>query len=155
MAERKPQQTNLRSLPQKRAQTRPSFKLFIIYYLAGPNYERSKTYCRSKPNCAFSNDTVLIASTHSDLQHNLGLRSKALLKYNLEINIEKTKVLIISKVPTTTNISLINIPIEQVDSFKYLGSWIEKRRLLDKRARPKWKLTKELNQQQTFFGTLT
>ncbi|KAJ4435598.1 hypothetical protein ANN_18214 [Periplaneta americana] len=70
----------------------------------------------------FADDLVLMASTEDDLQysvHNLNMVSE---KYNMEINIEKSKIMsFCGKFPVPSKICLNNEIIERVNAFTYLG----------------------------------
>lgn len=70
----------------------------------------------------FADDLVLMASTEDDLQysvHNLNMVSE---KYNMEINIEKSKIMsFCGKFPVPSKICLNNKIIERVNTFTYLG----------------------------------
>lgn len=71
--------------------------------------------------CAFADDVVVLAKTEKDLQHNLDLWTEALQDRRLKINIQKTKVMTISKEERTINIKINGKQVEQVNEFKYLG----------------------------------
>src|SRR6267154_1703899 len=49
-------------------------------------------------------------------------------EYGMEINVKKTKVMVVSRMEEMTgmqrSILLDGVPLEQVKHFKYLGSWI-------------------------------
>lgn len=81
--------------------------------------------------CAFADDLAIIAKNETDLQHNINIWKEELDKHNMNINIEKTKVMVISKEDTTTNITIDGKEIEQVESFIYLGSALNNRGSLE------------------------
>ena len=76
-------------------------------------------------NLRYADDTVLIASTESDLQKIVDRLNESSLKAGLRMNAQKTKVMVISK---RTNLSLkISVSGEKLDvvrKYKYLGTWL-------------------------------
>lgn len=78
-------------------------------------------------NIRYADDTVLIADNIEDLQelvNKIGEQSKSM---GLNINIQKTKFMIISrnlKEFENATITFDTMPIERVDKFKYLGIWL-------------------------------
>lgn len=47
--------------------------------------------------CGFDVDVVLIAENQTKLEDNLKIWNEKALKYGLEVNMEKTKIIVISK----------------------------------------------------------
>lgn len=78
-------------------------------------------------NIRYADDTTLISDNLPDLQILLNNIQKSSDLYGLNINISKTKIMIISrnKVPyINAQLVINNNPIERVTSFKYLGAWL-------------------------------
>ncbi|KAJ4431469.1 hypothetical protein ANN_20067 [Periplaneta americana] len=70
----------------------------------------------------FADDLVLMASTEDDLQYSVHNLNKVSEKYNMEINIEKSKIMsFCGKFPVPSKICLNNKIIERVNTFTYLG----------------------------------
>lgn len=74
---------------------------------------------------AYADDLAIYAKSEEDLQYNVEMWEKELQKFNMKINTEKTKVMVIGKRTRNINITINSTAIEQVQSFKYLGSIIE------------------------------
>lgn len=75
--------------------------------------------------CAFADDVGIFARNKEQLQQNLIVWNEALKARNLKINENKTKIMKIGKTQENISIKLNNKEIEQVDSFKYLGTIID------------------------------
>ena len=73
---------------------------------------------------AFADDAILIAKTEKGLNYNLKIWNEQLKKNSLNINLQKTKSMLISKTGKSHNIKIGNTKIERVSNFKYLGAWI-------------------------------
>lgn len=73
-----------------------------------------------------------IGGTEKDLQFNLNVLNETLNRINMKINIRKTKSMIITNGNSIHNIEINGQRIEQVQSFKYLGTIIEESGRLDK-----------------------
>lgn len=71
--------------------------------------------------CAFADDLVVFGKSERELSKNLEAWNLTLASKNLKINEEKTKVMVVGKGSTRTNIELNGKGIDQVDTFKYLG----------------------------------
>src|SRR6185436_18803325 len=82
---------------------------------------------RTIAECAFADDLAIIAKSEEELQHNLNIWDQELKKHNMTINIEKTKIMVISKEETKTHITINRRIGEQVETFTYLGSTINGR----------------------------
>lgn len=67
---------------------------------------------------------VLLAKSEKDLQFNLDVWAETLSRYNMNINITKTKAMVIAKNHEQVTIMLEQRKIEQVPNFKYLGTII-------------------------------
>lgn len=75
----------------------------------------------------FADDIALVGRTAEEMNNMLNVLSIALDKYKLKINANKTKLMIVQKEQNTLpneNIMLSNTPIQQVQEFCYLGSYI-------------------------------
>ena len=77
----------------------------------------------------YADDLILLAESASDLQIQMDLLSDYAKKWNLEINISKTKVLIFNKSNKTSGInwSIDNEIVEEVNSYTYLGTIFQKK----------------------------
>ena len=76
--------------------------------------------------CAFADDLVIWAGNVRDMQENINIWNNTLSKWNMKINITKTKVMHIGKDNINVNISINGQQIEQVTNFKYLGVKIDR-----------------------------
>lgn len=80
-------------------------------------------------NLRYADDTVILSGTIYHLQCALDKINNVCLKYGLNMNEKKTKLMIITKDPNNarhinTKLILNNNNIERVYSYKYLGTWI-------------------------------
>jgi len=76
-------------------------------------------------NLRYADDAVLIADTKKKLQRMLNKLNEICLDYGMAINIKKIKVMVVCKdEKVKCCVYLDNKLIEQVDRYKYLGSWI-------------------------------
>ena len=73
-------------------------------------------------NLRFADDINLMGETVTDAQDILDAVDLSSQQYGLEINKEKTKVLLVTKEPREVAISIDNTKLEQVSHFKYLGT---------------------------------
>jgi len=73
--------------------------------------------------CMFADDLVMFAKNRSVLKYNLMLR-KEKLKGNMNINMEKTKIMLLSE-EESVEMEVEDIKLEQVKSLKYLGVQIQ------------------------------
>ena len=75
-------------------------------------------------NLRYADDTALLCFCPTDLQKLLNAVTKASKPYGKEMNIIKTKAMVISKTTSTPkiNITLEGKPIQQTDKMIYLGS---------------------------------
>jgi len=75
-------------------------------------------------NIRYADDTALIANSEEGLQKLVNIVTEASLEEGLEINCKKTFCMVVCKSQQTPkcNVKCNNAPIEQVDSFNYLGS---------------------------------
>jgi len=79
---------------------------------------------RTINNLRYADDIVLIATSQEGLQTLIDKLSTAPHEYGLKVNAKKTDVLVASKDATVVQVTCDNLPIEQVQSFRYLGSTI-------------------------------
>ena len=91
--------------------------------------EEIQVYGRRLNNIRYADDIVLLASLMAGLQVGLLLNAvqSSSEKFGLNLNINKTKVMVMSKQsPGEPSISATanNSKIEQVQHFNYLGSWL-------------------------------
>ena len=69
----------------------------------------------------FADDQGMIASSETGVQKIMNALNNTATKYDMKINIKKTKVMRVSRVGGKVNITINGVKIEQVKSFKYLG----------------------------------
>ena len=76
----------------------------------------------------YADDAVLVADKRKKMQIMIDRLSRVCKEYGMEINVKKTKVMVVSRMEEMTgmqrSILLDGVPLEQVKHFKYLGSWI-------------------------------
>ena len=77
-------------------------------------------------NLRYADDTVLLATSASDLQKIFDAVVDASAKLGLHVNAKKTKVMVVSKSEFTPSCQLQqgNTTIEQVEQFNYLGALV-------------------------------
>jgi hypothetical protein len=96
----------------------------------------------------FADDIILLTTFESDLLSALSEMDNIFLKFKLNINTEKTKVMICSKQnEPNINTSLKGNRIEQINQFKYLGSIIR----VDNEGRSKNKIKSRIVQEKKAF----
>src|SRR6267154_5867147 len=89
----------------------------------------------------YADDAVLVAGKRKKMQKVIDSLNKTCKAYGMEINAKKTKVVIMNKTEKPKwmqrCIMLDKVPLEHVNRFKYLGSWIteDARSEVDIRAR--------------------
>jgi hypothetical protein len=72
-----------------------------------------------------ADDDVLLAKTEEDLQHNINCWSDEMEKRNMQISLDKTKNLILSRESKKKHyVKLKSATQKQVETFKYLGTII-------------------------------
>lgn len=69
----------------------------------------------------FVDDVVLLAGNERQLQVNLDIWKKTMEEEGMNINADKTKILVIGEQNIDTEIKVDNVKIEQVKEYKYLG----------------------------------
>jgi len=78
-------------------------------------------------NIPYADDTVLIADNMEDLRDVLGTVGQCSKNMGLNINTKKTKFMIINRKPQefqNSSLTYENQPVERVNKFKYLGTWL-------------------------------
>lgn len=76
-------------------------------------------------NLRYADDAALVSESKKKLQKMLDKLNSSCLDYGMAINVKKTKVMVISKASKVKcSITLNNMALEQVNRYKYLGSWI-------------------------------
>ncbi|KAF6202015.1 hypothetical protein GE061_004411 [Apolygus lucorum] len=80
---------------------------------------------------AFADDVALIAKTPGNLQWNLDVWNEEMMRRNMTISVAKTKTMVISRKQIAHSIMLQGQPLEQVESFRYLGATISQDGTLD------------------------
>ena len=70
----------------------------------------------------FADDQAMIANTEKELQDILNLLNQSAKNYNMKINVDKTKVMCVSKQSKRLSIILDGKRIQQVQRFTHLGS---------------------------------
>lgn len=76
----------------------------------------------------YADDAMIVAENEDNVQRLLHTFHNTAKDYNMEISIEKTKSVVISKEPRRCKLSIEGKTIEQVMSFKYLGIEISSNR---------------------------
>lgn len=75
-------------------------------------------------NIRYADDTVIMADSMADLQRMTDRIVQHSEQFGLHININKTKVLVFSKANVNANLIIKGNVVQQVSSFKYLGTVI-------------------------------
>lgn len=105
------------------------FNLFVKEII-GKSYKRNSKWINingEKAHCIrFADDIALVSESEKDMQRSLTAHVKILQEYQMKINANKTKTMVVTK---TKEIPLVKLEmdndlIEQVQRFKYLGSTI-------------------------------
>lgn len=73
-------------------------------------------------NIRYANDTIVLAENIQDLQDMMDRIVQCSESFDLSMNTAKTKVLVFSKTPMHVHLTIKGITVEQVPSFKYLGT---------------------------------
>lgn len=77
-------------------------------------------------NGIFVDDVVLIAGSEKQLQENLNIWNETMKEEGMKMNMNKTKILVIGNPDIGTGVKVDDTRIEQVKSFKYLGTMIDR-----------------------------
>jgi len=86
----------------------------------------------------FADDQGMVSSTERGLQKLMNKLNDTAKKFNMKINVQKTKTMVVSRNEgRTVKIKIDDQEIEQVSNFKYLGSLISEdgRCLIDVKTR--------------------
>jgi len=76
-------------------------------------------------NLRYADDAVLVADTKKKLQRMLDRLGETCKVYGMEMNVKKTKVMVVCKTgKMKCCVTIDDKTVEQVERFKYLGSWI-------------------------------
>jgi len=70
-------------------------------------------------NLSYANDIILLATSEAELQELVDRLDRVSRKYNLLINVNKTKVMVCNGI--ACRILIQNEQLEQVDTFPYFG----------------------------------
>ena len=70
----------------------------------------------------FADDTAIIAKTQEELQYLVNRLVDTGRKYGMEINLDKSQVMRVSRSNESLQIKVNNRELKEVDHFKYLGS---------------------------------
>ena len=80
---------------------------------------------------AYADDIAQLAETEDQLQRYMLLWDSSFNRHGLKLNYKKTEVIVLSRRSTIVNIVLQDQTLNQVSSFKYLGSIIPENGLID------------------------
>ena len=80
---------------------------------------------RTINNLRYADDIVLIATSAAALQQLIDRVNEVSKEYGLEINIKKTKVMVVAKTRETVQLTCNGEYLEQVEVFRYLGALID------------------------------
>ena len=76
-------------------------------------------------NIRYADDAVFVSDEEHSLQEIVQKIADICNVYGMEINVKKTKTMVISKTGNVPcSIAVNDIALEQVSQYKYLGSWI-------------------------------
>ena len=78
-------------------------------------------------NLRYADDTALIAGNVKDLQALLDRVSAVSNAYGLNMNIRKTKFMVVSREVVDAQLTIAGERVEKVHAFKYLGCWLNER----------------------------
>lgn len=73
----------------------------------------------------FTDDKAILVESERMMKEMLGKQNKSCEEYGMKINSNKTKGMVISKQPKIMKVNINGSKIEQVKSFRYLGSLVE------------------------------
>ena len=80
---------------------------------------------RTINNLRYADDIVLIATSAAALQQLIDRVNEVSKEYGLEINIKKTKTMVVAKTRETVQLTCNGEYLEQVEAFRYLGALID------------------------------
>ena len=69
----------------------------------------------------YADDLAILASSREELQDKLNVLSVYCKDRNLNVNVNKSKVMVFNSIKNTKLFMYNNLSIDEVDSFKYLG----------------------------------
>jgi hypothetical protein len=104
--------------------------LFNLYseFMIKEALDKEKGVCfngNNISNVRYADDAVLIADTKKKLQRMLDRLNEKCTEYGMAMNVKKTKVMVMCRTgKIDCSITRENVSLEQVDRYKYLGSWI-------------------------------
>ncbi len=76
-------------------------------------------------NIRYADDTILIADSEDKLQRMLNKVVDACSNFGMELNVKKTKVMVIEKMPSSIiEVKVNNNNLEQLQNYMYLGAYI-------------------------------
>ena len=75
-------------------------------------------------NLHYTDDVILMGTSEAELQQFVDRLDRVSRKYSLLINVDKTKVMVSDGI--TCRVLIQNELLEQVDTFPYLGSRLQK-----------------------------
>ncbi|GFR63914.1 endonuclease-reverse transcriptase [Elysia marginata] len=101
-------------------------------------------------NLRYADDIVLIAENTKDLQRLLDIVREEIQKKGLELNSEKTEIMVVSRKETLPNINkyINDTNLQQRDHFKYLGA------LISSDGRDTTEISSRIAQSKTMFKRL-
>lgn len=92
---------------------------------------------------SFTDDTVILAENEDELRKILKNLENTWKKYGMNINIKKTKSIILKGKNETMKMEIKGVGMEYVERLSYMGTWIMKDRCCTAGIRPRIALTKE------------
>jgi len=96
-----------------------------------------------RTNLRYTDDAVLVAETRKALQRMMDKLNESCKVYGMAINVKKTKVMVVSRTgKEMCSIVLDNKILEQVDRYKYLGSWISEDARCDEEIKARIRMAK-------------
>ncbi|XP_075217799.1 uncharacterized protein LOC142322609 [Lycorma delicatula] len=106
--------------------------LFIAYLKLGIDEIREKLgdssgvkiHGEKRDVLYFADEVAILAKNETELKRMAGGMDTILPKYNMKINTEKTKILVISRHDTKTDIDMNGHKLDCTKEFTYLGSRI-------------------------------
>ena len=75
----------------------------------------------------YADDLAILASSREELQHKLNVLSVYCKDRSLNVNVNKSKVMVFNSIKSTEPFMYNNLSIDEVDSFKYLGMTFNRR----------------------------
>ena len=75
----------------------------------------------------YADDLAILASSREELQHKLNVLSVYCKDRNLNVNVNKSKVMVFNSIKNTEPFMYNKLSIDEVDSFKYIGMTFNRR----------------------------